>query len=292
MFDIFTPWVVLFSDHPAVFLAVIFLLGLLLGSFLNVVIYRLPLMMQREWRTDCREYLELPSQEEDPINLVTPRSRCGHCNHQIRAWENIPLLSYAFLRGRCSACGTSISWQYPFVELLSGVLSLIVAWRFGLSLETLFALLFTWALLAASGIDVQHKLLPDSLVLPILWLGLLISLVPVFTDSSSSLIGAAVGYMSLWSLYWVFKLLTGKEGMGYGDFKLLALLGAWCGWQALFVILLTASFLGAIIGIGLILLQGRDRANPIPFGPFLAGAGWVSLLWGAELTQLYWDWLL
>ena len=277
-----------FQQQPAVFLGFIFILGLLVGSFLNVVIYRLPVMMQREWRSDCLEFLQQPDETDaQTFNLMTPRSRCGECGHQITAVENIPIISYLFLKGKCAECHTPISIQYPLIELFSGVISLTVAWHFGVSLQTLFALILSWSLIAASGIDIGHKLLPDSITLPLMWLGILLSFFNIFVDPQSSVIGAMAGYLSLWSVYWLFKLITGKEGMGHGDFKLLALLGAWVGWKLLFVIILTSSLLGASIGITMILFKKTSRGTQIPFGPYLAAAGWITLLWGDQLNHFY-----
>lgn len=268
-------------------------LGLLIGSFLNVVVYRLPIMMERGWRMQCQEYLgnsELPAKEtkiEEPFNLVVPRSRCPHCGHVISALENIPVISYLWLRGRCAECGKPISARYPLVELSTALLSGITAWHFGFGWTAGAALLFTWSLIALTLIDYDHQLLPDDITLPFLWIGLLLSLFGLFTDSTSSIVGAIAGYLSLWSVYILFKWATGKEGMGYGDFKLLAMLGAWLGWQALPVIILLSSVVGAAVGITLILFKGRDKSIPIPFGPYLATAGWLALLWGHEITQRY-----
>lgn len=278
--------------NPDIFLGFIFLVGLIVGSFLNVVIYRLPVMMQNEWRQDCLEFLKQPAdKEQQPFNLSIPRSRCNQCGHQITALENIPLLSYLLLRGRCSSCQTHISLRYPLVELFTAIISVTIAWHFGVSLQTLAGLFFSWSLIAASGIDLDHKLLPDNITLPLLWAGLLLSIFDVFTNLQSSVIGAMAGYLSLWSVYIVFKLITGKEGMGYGDFKLLAALGAWTGWKLLFVIILTSSLVGAFIGITLILLGKRNRSTQIPFGPYLAAAGWICLLWGEQLSRFYFDYL-
>ena len=283
-----TDIVAFFEFSPVAFLGFIFFLGLTAGSFLNVVIYRLPIMMQREWKQDCQEFLEQPVQEEaEKFNLAIPRSRCGECGHQITALENIPLLSYIVLKGKCSNCKTAISIRYPLVELFTGLISCLVAWHFGVSIQTIAALIFSWCLIAASGIDIGHKLLPDNITLPLLWLGILLSLFDVFIDLESSVIGAMAGYMSLWSVFIVFKLITGKEGMGYGDFKLLAVLGAWAGWKMIFVIILTSSVVGAVVGISMILLKVNQRETQIPFGPYLAAAGWIALLWGAEMSQFY-----
>ncbi len=267
------------------------LIGLLIGSFLNVVILRLPRMMEREWQMGAREILGLEPAADEPLSLSRPASHCPQCRHRIRAWENIPLLSWLLLRGRCSQCGTAIPLRYPLVEGITGLLSLIVALQFGWSVELLPALLLTWALIALSGIDLDHQLLPDSITLPLLWLGLLLSLVPVFApDPGTAIIGAAAGYLSLWAVFHAFRLVTGKEGMGYGDFKLLAALGAWLGWTALPMIILLSALVGAAAGIAMILLLGRDRQLPIPFGPYLAGAGWLALVWGDSLTNAYFRW--
>ncbi|MDA1107532.1 MAG: A24 family peptidase [Proteobacteria bacterium] len=266
------------------------LLGLMVGSFLNVVIHRLPQMMQRDWQTQCRELLAMPDESSTApahFSLVTPRSRCPQCGHGITALENIPLLSYLALKGKCSACGARISPRYPLVELLTAALSAAVAAHFGFGWMSAAALLLTWALIALTFIDLDHQLLPDSITLPLLWGGLLLSLGGVFVDSPTAIIGAAAGYLSLWTVYWLFKLLTGKEGMGQGDFKLLAVFGAWLGWQALPLIILLSSLVGALVGISLMLFRNHQRDTPIPFGPYLAAAGWIALLWGAPLTQAY-----
>ena len=277
-----------FLQVPLAYWITAFILGLLVGSFLNVVIYRLPLMMQREWRHDCLEFLEQPADEPSPkFNLVVPRSRCGHCGHQISALENIPLISYLALGGKCSSCKTPISPRYPLVELFTGLVSLAIALHFGVSWQALLALVFSWALIAASGIDIGHKLLPDGITLPMMWLGILVAFFDVFVSLEDSVIGAMAGYLSLWSVYIIFKLLTGKEGMGHGDFKLLAMLGAWLGWKMLFIIILTSSLVGAIVGISLILFKRLGRGTQIPFGPYLAAAGWITLLYGPQINQFY-----
>ncbi|MFT5397489.1 MAG: leader peptidase (prepilin peptidase)/N-methyltransferase [Planctomycetota bacterium] len=282
----------IFVQLPAVFLSFIFVLGLLVGSFLNVVIYRLPVMMNREWRQDCHEFLELPAEKETAkFNLSTPRSRCGNCDHQITALENIPIISYLILGGKCSSCKTGLSLQYPLVELFTGLISFIVAWHFGVSEQTVAALILSWCLIAASGIDIGHKLLPDSITLPLLWIGILLAFFDVFVSLEDSVIGAMAGYLSLWSVFVLFKLFTGKEGMGHGDFKLLAMLGAWTGWKLLFVIILTSSVVGAIVGISMILLKKTERSTQIPFGPYLAAAGWITLLWGNDLLRFYFSML-
>ncbi len=269
-------------------IAVAAVFGLLIGSFLNVVIARLPVMLERGWNAEARAILEQePPADDTPFDLLRPRSRCPHCERPIRAHENIPVLSFLWLRGRCPGCGTAISWQYPLVEILTAALFALTIWHFGADTTALLALIFTGILIAAAGIDARTTLLPDQLTLPLLWLGLLVNIPGTFTDLQSAVIGAAAGYLVLWLIYHGFRLATGKEGMGYGDFKLLAALGAWLGWQALPVILLLASLVGAIVGILLILLRGRDRNIPIPFGPYLAAAGWLALIWGDTLVALY-----
>lgn len=265
--------------------SVIGVLGLLVGSFLNVVIARLPVMLQKEWEAQCDEHYN--PDDHSPFNLNTPRSHCPHCGHMITAIENIPIISYLFLRGKCKGCHAHISLRYPAIELVTAGLSVMTAWHFGLSWQMAAALLLGWALIALSMIDYDHQLLPDSITLPFCWLGLLINIPATFTTLQASVIGGVAGYLSLWTVFHVFKLLTGKEGMGYGDFKLLAMLGAWMGWQLLPFIIVIASFVGAVIGIGLIVLRGRDRQMPIPFGPFLAIAGWICLLWGNTISQTY-----
>jgi len=262
-------------------------LGLIVGSFLNVVIHRLPIMLEREWQSHCADLKGGQTPATEPYNLVVPRSRCPHCGHAIGAFENIPVLSYLLLRGRCRACKARISIRYLLIEIISGILSGWLAWHFGFGWPALGALLLTWALLALAAIDLDKQLLPDMITLPILWLGLLFNLGHTFTDIRSALIGAVAGYLSLWCVYHGFRLLTRKEGMGYGDFKLFALLGAWLGWQSLPLIILMASASGALVGIGLILSRRVQRGIPIPFGPYLAVAGWIALLWGPQLTHAY-----
>lgn len=263
-------------------------LGLAIGSFLNVVIVRLPKMMTNSWKADCCELLELePPPQQSTFNLLLPASECPSCGHQIRPWENIPVLSYLFLRGRCSACRSRISIRYPLIEIATGILSVLVLLHFGWTAQSMLALVLVWALIALTGIDIDTQLLPDKITLPLLWLGLLANSAGAFVSLEDAVYGAAAGYLLLWSVFWGFKLLTGKEGMGYGDFKLLAALGAWMGWQALPTIVLLSSFVGAVIGIAGILIQGRDRNVPIPFGPYLAIAGFITLLWGDNLLQMY-----
>jgi leader peptidase (prepilin peptidase)/N-methyltransferase len=276
---------------PAGSIAAAAALGLLVGSFLNVVILRLPPRLMHGWRSEAREILELdPPAAEGvaPPDLVRRRSHCPVCGHELAWWENIPLLSYAMLRGRCRACGTRISPQYPIVEALTGLFSALVVAKFGLTLEAGFALAATWILIAASGIDLRTTLLPDQLTLPLLWIGLLgAATVAPFVGPTEAILGAVAGYLSLWSVYWAFRLLTGKEGMGYGDFKLLAALGAFCGWKGLLPIVLFSALIGAIVGSLWLAARGRDRATPIPFGPYLAGAGWVQLMYGDAIVGGY-----
>jgi leader peptidase (prepilin peptidase)/N-methyltransferase len=280
----------LLEHNLAFFSATVFVLGLLVGSFLNVVIHRLPQMMERGWQAQCKEYLGESPAEHAPLTLAKPASHCPHCGHKIRFYENIPVLSYLWLHGKCSSCRRAISIRYPLIELLTGIVSAMIAWHFGFGWQAGSALLLTWALIALSMIDTDHQLLPDAITLPFLWLGLTLSLFPVFADMRSSLIGAIAGYLSLWTVYQLFKLLTGKEGMGFGDFKLLAVLGAWLGWQLLPMIILLSSAVGAVLGGAMIVIQGRDRAQPIPFGPYLAIAGWIALLWGERISSAYLRW--
>ncbi|MGV6474525.1 prepilin peptidase [Azotobacter vinelandii] len=264
------------------------LLGLLVGSFLNVVVHRLPKMMLHDWQAQAREVLELPNEPPGkPFNLLLPHSHCPHCGHAIRPWENIPLLSWLLLGGRCSACKARIGARYPLVELTCGLLSAHVAWHYGFGWQAGAMLLLGWALLAMSLIDYDHQLLPDSLVLPLLWLGLILNSFGLFVSLEDALWGAVTGYLSLWSVYWLFKLFTGKEGMGYGDFKLLAMLGAWGGWQILPLTVLLSSLVGAMLGIVILRLRKAESGTPIPFGPFLAFAGWIALLWGEQITAGY-----
>ena len=263
-------------------------LGLLVGSFLNVVILRLPERMAAGWRQEARDVLELEADAAPlPPGIVREPSHCPHCKHRLAASDNIPLVSWLLLRGRCRYCKTAISIQYPLVELLSGVLSAVIVWKFGPTWVALAGLVFTWTMIALAGIDFRTQLLPDQLTFPLLWLGLLLSLLPMFVAAPSAIIGAAAGYLSLWSVYWLFKLLTGKEGMGYGDFKLLAALGAWMGPVSLLPIILLSSLIGALIGGTLIALRRHQRERPMPFGPFIAAAGWVWLVAGDGLLQGY-----
>jgi len=275
------------QNSPTYFVALVSIIGLMLGSFLNVVIYRLPKMMEREWRQHCAELCAEKIAEEPVFNLAVPRSTCPQCQHKISVLENIPLVSYLFLRGRCAECQSPIPLRYPLVEVLTGVLSGFVAWHFGFGVATFAALIFLWAMIALTFIDIDTQLLPDSITQPLLWFGLLYNLHGGLTDIHSAVIGATAGYLLLWSVYWVFKLLTGKEGMGYGDFKLLAAIGAWLGWQLLPIVILFASVVGATVGVLLILGKKHTRNATIPFGPYLAGGGLLALLWGKQLNQVY-----
>lgn len=287
MQEILEPVLSLLRTQPHALQVTCLVFGLLVGSFLNVVIHRLPKMMEREWQASCLDLQGQEVPEQPKYNLVVPRSACPHCGHQITAFENIPVISYLFLRGRCKACQAPISMRYPFVELLTGLLSLAVAVQYGYSHLTLFALVFVFALVALTFIDFDTQLLPDDITLPLLWLGLLLNLKYGFTDLSSAVIGAMAGYLVLWAVYWLFKLVTGKEGMGYGDFKLLAAIGAWFGWQLLPAVILLSSVVGSVIGIGLILLKGKTRQTAIPFGPFLALGGIAALFYGQSLAAYY-----
>ena len=296
----------MFADlpQPALYAAAL-ILGLLVGSFLNVVAYRLPLQLQRAWHREARAWLDStqpaadvaqrpppepdaePEPEPEPFNLVVPRSRCPSCGAAIAAHDNIPVLSWLWLRGRCRHCGTAISWRYPLVELASAALAILVVMQFGAGWQGLAALVLCWTLLVLTAIDLDHQLLPDVITLPLLWLGLLINLSGTFVPLADAVIGAVVGYLVLWAVYWLFRLATGREGMGYGDFKLLAALGAWFGWEALPLVLLVASLSGALYGTAAILCRRRARRAPFAFGPFLALGGWLVLLWGSALASWY-----
>lgn len=268
-------------------------LGLLIGSFLNVVIYRLPQILFADWRNQCREFIaqekgeEVEADKQEVFNIAVPRSHCPSCKAPVHAWQNIPLLSYALLRGKCASCKIHISLRYPIIELITGLLTAFIAYEYGLTTTGLLVAIFTWSLLVLTMIDVDHQLLPDNITIPLVWLGLLANAFGLFTDLNTALFGAVFGYLSLWSVYWLFKLITGKEGMGFGDFKLLAALGAWMGWEMLPAIIILSSMVGAIIGIGGILIYGKDKNKPIPFGPYLAIAGWIAFFWGEKLNQTY-----
>ena len=288
----------LFLQAPAVFVAVAFAFALMIGSFLNVVIYRLPIMMQREWHEQCKELQEAPAPDlpDGRFNLIVPRSRCPSCGKEIKAWQNIPILSYLLLGAKCANCQASISIRYPLIEMFTAATAAVCAWHFGFGWEALMAIGLSCVLVAISLIDVDTLLIPDSIVLPLLWVGLAMSLFhplagaeTLFVAPRDAIIGALAGYLILWSVYQLFKLVTGKEGMGYGDFKLLAALGAWLGWQMLHIIILLSAVVGTIIGIAMIVFRGRDRQLPIPFGPYLAAAGWITMLYGEELWNSYLD---
>ena len=280
----------LLAGHPWAFVALASLLGLIVGSFLNVLVWRLPTMLEREWRAQALEVLGMPAEPAGPTyNLMHPSSCCPHCNHPIRPWENIPLLSYLFLRGRCAHCQGAISARYPLTELACALISAWVAWRFGFGWQAGAVLVLSWGLLAMSLIDADHQLLPDVLVMPLLWLGLIVNSFGVFVALPDALWGAVAGYLALWSVFWLFKLLTGKDGIGHGDFKLLALLGAWGGWQILPLTILLSSLVGAILGVILLRVREQKTSTPIPFGPYLAIAGWIALLWGGQITDFYWQ---
>jgi len=288
----FTELANLLGQNSILLTSLIALLGLFVGSFLNVVIYRLPLRLQHEWQSECKEFLgtdisSSDNSETPPENIFTSRSHCPHCGHLITALENIPVLSYLILRGKCSECSEHISVRYPVVEILTAVISGITAWSFGFTAALPFVLILVWSLVALSFIDFDHKLLPDKLVYPILWLGLLVNSQNILTDIYSALYGAVAGYLLLWIVYQAFKLLTGKEGMGYGDFKLLSLIGAWLGWQMLPLVVLLSSLVGAIVGILGILILGRDKQLPIPFGPYLSVAALIALFWGQQIVDSY-----
>ncbi|MFA6903402.1 MAG: A24 family peptidase [Gallionellaceae bacterium] len=288
-----TSFLQLLQDSPPFFIFLSGLTGLLVGSFLNVVIHRLPKMMEREWRMQCAELNDQVVQEgksatkDTAYNLHTPRSACPNCGHQISALENIPLISYLFLRGKCKKCGSPISMRYPVVEAVSGILCAYAAWHFGFGLAAVAAILFIWALIALTFIDFDTQLLPDDITLPLLWLGIIVNMYGTFTSLNNAVLGAIAGYLVLWSVYWIFKLVTGKEGMGYGDFKLLAAIGAWLGWTMLPLVIMLSSVVGAVVGITLIIALRHGRNIPIPFGPYLAGGGLIALFWGQQLTQGY-----
>ncbi len=276
------------------FIAIALILGLLVGSFLNVVILRLPKIMYSSWRRECEEFLEEnknnpDTQEEEKFGLAFPNSHCPKCKAPIKAWQNIPVLSYLLLKGKCGSCKVSIPLRYPIIELISGVLTAWAVWYFSFSYEAGLAIIFSWCLLSLTFIDADHQLLPDSITFPLLWLGLLANSFGLFTDLKSAVYGAVFGYLSLWSVYWLFKLLTKKEGMGHGDFKLLAALGAWMGAKMLLPIIVMSAFVGAVLGIAMILIYGRDKAKPIPFGPYLAIAGWICFYWGEAILAWYWQ---
>ncbi|QQK61730.1 prepilin peptidase [Shewanella sp. LC6] len=293
-----------FDQAPWLFICLSFVFAATIGSFLNVVIHRFPVMMKREWQQECNQYLQeyhadivkqvgieklnKPIDHYPPkYNLVVPGSACPKCKTSIQPWHNLPILGWLMLRGKCAACHAPISSRYPIIELITGLLVATLAWHFGPSGQFVFAAILTFVLIALTGIDLDEMLLPDQMTLPLLWLGLLINLNHTFTNPTDAIIGAAVGYLSLWSIFWLFKLLTGKEGMGYGDFKLLAVFGAWLGWQMLPLVILLSSLVGALVGITLIVTKRNQLANPIPFGPYIAAAGWIALIWGQPIVDWY-----
>ncbi|MDP1559520.1 MAG: A24 family peptidase [Nitrosomonas sp.] len=275
------------QEIPLFFISLCTITGLMIGSFLNVVIYRLPKMIEQTWRQQCAELHGERIAAPSAFNIATPRSMCPNCKHQITALENIPILSYLLLKGRCTQCHVRISPRYPIVEALTGIISGFIAWHFGFGLMTLAALIFAWAMITLALIDLDTQLLPDDITLPLLWIGLLINLKGGFTDIHSAIMGAVIGYLTLWSIFWGFKIITGKEGMGYGDFKLLAAIGAWFGWVMLPLVILLSSLAGTIIGIGLMFTTGHKKDNPIPFGPYLAIGGLVALFWGNQINHRY-----
>jgi leader peptidase (prepilin peptidase)/N-methyltransferase len=279
----------IFAESTPLFLTGVFVFGLLIGSFLNVVILRVPARLEHEWRCQCRELLgqDNPPDEEAPADIVHGRSRCPQCGHGIRAYENIPVISFVALGGKCSSCKQKIPWRYPIYELSTAILFVATAWHFGPTAQGLSAIVLTGFLIALTGIDLDHQLLPDNLTLPLLWIGLFLSYWAVFVDSSTSIFGAISGYLSLWLIYHLFRFLTGKEGMGYGDFKLMGALGAWMGWQMLPLVLLLSSVVGALVGLTLMGLRGHKASQPIPFGPFIAAAGWIAMLWGDQILNFY-----
>lgn len=280
-------FITLLQTTPVIFISLCTTIGLMVGSFLNVVIFRLPKIMEREWHQQCAELRGETPETVPPLSLAKPRSACPHCEHKITALENIPIISYLVLRGRCSQCNASISPRYPIIEALTGIISGFVAWHFGYGFLTLAALIFVWAMIVLAFIDLDTQLLPDDVTLPLLWVGLLVNLGDGFTDIRSAIIGAVSGFLALWSVYWCFKLATGKEGMGYGDFKLLAVIGAWFGWKMLPLVILLSSLVGAVVGIGLIVVTKHGRDVPIPFGPYLVGGGLIALFWGNQLNRAY-----
>ncbi|WP_042147238.1 MULTISPECIES: A24 family peptidase [unclassified Pseudoalteromonas] len=299
MVNLFQDIIITFTESPVFFLLTIALTSLCIGSFLNVVIYRLPVMMQNEWNHECKlllsDDLKQPYEQGQAteFNLATPASTCPKCKSKIKAWQNIPVFSWLFLKGKCGSCDNSISIRYPSIELLTAIASVAIAHYFGPTALGLSYLIVTWCLVALIFIDIDHMLLPDQITLPLLWLALLASVLGfTMIEPAQAIIGAAVGYLCFWSVYWVFKLVTGKEGMGYGDFKLMAVFGALLGWQSLPMIILLSSLVGAVIGITLLSIQGKDKATPIPFGPYIAIAGWIAMIWGEQITSAYYQFAL
>ena len=283
------PFIELLQSSVSFFVLTLAIFGLLVGSFLNVVIHRLPVMMEKQWRQESEAFLnpDKEPEKEEAYNLVVPVSACPGCGHKIRSWENIPVISYLFLKGKCSGCKTAISARYPTIEIISAILTVLIGMKFGVTWQTLMLCLLGWSLLALTMIDLDTQLLPDSITLPLLWAGLIANSFGLLVSLEDAMWGAVAGYLTLWSVYWAFKLITGKEGMGYGDFKLLAALGAWLGWVKLPLIILLSSLVGTVIAILLIVLKRQERSNPMPFGPFLAAAGFIALLWGDAIIQSY-----
>ena len=281
----------LITANTPLFFTGVFLFGLLIGSFLNVVILRLPARLEHDWRCQCKELLSIETSDsessEPPPSIMWSRSQCTKCGHQIKSYENIPLISFLLLKGRCSSCKSPISKRYPLIEAATAIMFLVIAWHFGPTLQSLAAIGLTAILIALTVIDIDHQLLPDDLTFVLLWCGLFASLFNIFTDPVSSIIGALAGYLSLWFVYHLFRLLTGKEGMGYGDFKLLAAIGAWLGWQMLPLVILLSSLVGAVIGVTMIAIKRHKSSQPMPFGPFIALAGWIALLWGDQIIDAY-----
>ncbi|GIU03273.1 type 4 prepilin-like proteins leader peptide-processing enzyme [Shewanella sp. c952] len=298
-----TELITIFNQNPWLFVSLSFVFAAVIGSFLNVVVHRLPVMMKRDWQQECNHYLaeykkNVFEQNEkllnasidefpEKYNLVVPGSACPKCKTNIKPMHNLPIIGWLMLRGRCAACKNPISARYPIVELITGALVAFLAWHFGPTAEFVFSTILTFTLVVLTGIDLDEMLLPDQITLPLLWLGLILNLSGTFVSMSDAIVGAAAGYLSLWSVFWAFKLLTGKEGMGYGDFKLLAVFGAWFGWQVLPLVILLSSLVGAIVGIGLIAFKKLNQGNPIPFGPYIAAAGWIAMIWGESITQWY-----
>ena len=299
-----SEFISLLGQHPYLFIALSFIFAATIGSFLNVVIHRFPVMMKREWQQECNQYLQEYHEDivkkigieqlNKPIdafpekyNLVVPGSACPKCKTSIKPWHNLPVLGWLMLKGKCAACHAPISARYPIIEFITGLLVATLAWHFGPSWQFVFASILTFILVALTGIDLDEMLLPDQMTLPLLWLGLIINLNHTFASPTDAIIGAAAGYLSLWSIFWLFKILTGKEGMGYGDFKLLAVFGAWLGWQMLPLVILLSSFVGAVVGITMIVNKRLKQGNPIPFGPYIAAAGWIALIWGQPIVDWY-----
>jgi leader peptidase (prepilin peptidase)/N-methyltransferase len=275
------------QDEPTFFITVVAIFGLMIGSFLNVVIHRLPEMMKRNWLQQCADLRGEIVKTVPAFNLITPRSTCPQCGHRIAVWENIPIISYLFLLGQCSQCHTRISLRYPVIEAITALMSGLIAWQYGFGFATIAILCFVWALIALAVIDLDTQLLPDDITLPLIWTGLLFNLNNGFTDIESAIIGAVAGYVSLWTIYWCFKLATGKEGMGYGDFKLLSAIGAWLGWSMLPLVILLSSLVGALVGVGLIVAARLNKNIPIPFGPYLVGGALIALFLGEEINRVY-----